>query len=143
MKKVREVGGKTLNGRLIVFREKHGDRIFRVETDEKLWAVALKVLKERDAEDYWYEEPEVPEKPTSLLLTNEQIATLSEGARDVVKQDQEQYERNLREHRTNMARYQRLRQAIDLGDGRLALRVLGERKDYEYEGWDFEYLDEV
>lgn len=40
--------------KIIVFKEKHGNRYFDASTDEKVQAVALKIFNERLKEGYWY-----------------------------------------------------------------------------------------
>ena len=128
--------------RLIVFAEKHGRRFFLVDTAEKLSAVALKILRGRYREG-WFEEPEVPTKPAEMLLTVEQLALLSNDARKRAEGTKREYERELGVFTRETDAHRRLRRAIDSGDGELAVRVLAGRKEYEYEGWDFEYLESV
>jgi hypothetical protein len=43
---------------VLVSKEKHGDYYYPAGTDEELAASALQILTERDAEGYWYHDPD-------------------------------------------------------------------------------------
>ena len=40
--------------KIMVFREKHGNRFFTFSTEEEKWLIACHVAKERLAEGWWY-----------------------------------------------------------------------------------------
>lgn len=133
---------KASSRRLMVFQEKHGIRIFRANTNELAGLVALKVLRERD-EQRRFDPPEEPPKPLELVLTDDQIAKLPEHRQRGIPNVQRNYERELHNYNREAKAYERLRRAIDENHGGLALQVLGERLNYEYEYWSFEELEEA
>src|SRR5712691_5287667 len=97
---------KDLKNRIIIFREKHGERIFLVETEEKLRAVALKIVTERYNEGYWYENPEAPEKPAAMLLTAEQLDVLSgTSVRRAAEDEIQKYKNRLKNYERDSANY--------------------------------------
>jgi hypothetical protein len=64
--------------KLLVFKEKHGERYFYIPDDKTLFAAALKVLTQRHGDGYWFY---APEKPLALDFTAEQVAALPENLR--------------------------------------------------------------
>ncbi len=128
--------------RIIIFKEKHGNRYFDASTEEKLHIAALKVLKER-FESGWYYEPEEPQG------VEEEITGLRTSL-EVVKDSylREQIERKLKHVEGQMPSYleykrewETIQKALEENDGNLAYWVLQQRIDCEYEEYDFEWLE--
>ena len=120
---------------LLVFGEKYGDNYFLLRQVEELFAVALKVLSERFSQG-WYCEPKFNNKDFKLL-SDDIIKSLSVKMRDEYLNDKERHERDIREFNEMKKQYSLIKKAIKDKDGELALELLSERKDYEYERFEF------
>lgn len=156
--------------RILVFREKHSRRYFDASTDELTAQACVKILRERMKDGYWYyREYEKAEKPLSaddksiLMLTDEQLEVLPEAMKNEIVQKRSRIQRSqqvyLRQKQLEdswFAAAEKLtegtvEEAAKLttegleGWGRrvqpLAIAVLDARRDYEYESFDFENLE--
>lgn len=133
-------------GRLIVFREKHGKRYFAAFDEPMLHKVALKMLKERFHEGYIddpgplekYHGCEKPYEPTGA-----EIEALPEQLQAAAKATRRRYRERRATWQDEHERYVQALKALRDNDGTVAFEVLQERQDYEYEGYTFEYLEEV
>jgi len=133
-----------LTGRILVFDEKHGRRFFLADTEEKLHAAALKIVKERK-EEGWYYDPaeEERDKPESMTMTDEQVEALPvpSGVKRNIRVERENYRQAVKRWERDKANYALIVKAVNENDGKTAFEILKIRDDYEYEGWSFEYLE--
>jgi hypothetical protein len=58
---------------VLVTREKHGDYYYSASTDEELAKSALQILTERDAEGYWYQDPDKSDEESEKWRSDELI----------------------------------------------------------------------
>ncbi len=128
---------------LLVFREKHGNRYFLVPTIKELYAAALKVITERFEEEWFYEPDPIEITPSDDLTKAdlERIAKYSYGEEFV--KAYKSYTEQKAEYDRDLAEYRRLEQAVKDEDGRMAWAILQERKDWEYENYSLESLEDV
>jgi len=126
---------------VLVFNEKHGERYFHVPNDETLFAVALHVLTERNAEGYWYYKPEPKEKPEAPDVTEEQIATLPKSLQPAAAQKLREYKRALRDYQDSVEDYESIEKALRDKDGRVAWECIRDRGDHE--GYSLERYEKI
>jgi hypothetical protein len=126
--------------RILVAKEKYGDRYFDVTTDEQLDKVALFLLKSRFDEGYWYPEPNPPEAldfsasdiekaPASMQAEMKKVLATHRDVVIIYDDEKEDYDNIVK--------------ALDTNDGKLAMRILRNRDGYEYEGCQIEECEEV
>ena len=121
--------------RVVIFQEKHGNRYFFVD-DRGLAAVFLRVFQDRDKEGYWYnvDLPEPLSKPEPLpeSVTDPDMQAL--------------YAKKLKAHKRRLRDIEEAREDVDLynrakgGDAQAAMRFMEIHGDYQYEGYDIEWL---
>lgn len=125
---------------VLVAEEKHCTRYLRAGNLQELEASALKLLKERFDEGYWYYEPK--KEPTAPAISKEAAEKLPEGnVKKLALQEIRQYERALAENADARDFWTQLKKALDEKDGKLAYKLLHARRDYEYENVEFETLE--
>jgi hypothetical protein len=125
--------------KLLVFKEKHGQRYFYVHNDKALFKAALKILTERAKEGYWYYKPEEP--PKAPDFTKEQIATLPESMRADATKKLQQYTDACRRYDAEVEDYNEIQEALKTKNGKLAWQCLRNRSDGEYEGCSLERIE--
>ena len=125
--------------RVLVFREKYGNRYFLIKSKEDFEKAALKVVKDRINYGFIYE-PEALD--TSNLVSEETLNKLIETVpkdsslyKDIKKNISKQ-KQDMEINKEELAQYNRAKLAVDSNSGKIALGVIRERSDYEYEGWD-------
>lgn len=133
--------------RILVFEEKHGRRYFAATTEDEVHAVALMILAERISEGY-FEDPEEPEmfETQAHLLTDEQIFALpSKALRTHAKALAKQALHDMRQYHCELEECRRARQAVFTLNGAQAWAILcdRDRRNFEYEGFEFEFLESV
>ena len=137
---------KTKKQRIIVFDEKHGDRYFDASTAAKLQAVALKILTERLKSGYWYFKPEPfkedPEKEIEKLTKDSEQITDS-FLRNAAEERIGRLHKGLDAYKRDTRMWEEIQKAVKEKDGNLAYQLLNSRRNYEYEGFDLEYLENV
>lgn len=128
--------------RILIAKEKHGDKVYDVSTIELLDAACLEILAER-LFNQWYWRPDEKEKPAEVM-SEEEIAALPEGqiratAARLAKhwKDQQAWDADARKW------YDRVKELVQEKESpRVTLRgeewpesylSLRERSDYEYE----------
>lgn len=124
--------------RLLVFREKHGNLYFYVDNDDKLFASALKVLTERFKDGYWYYKPELEEKPEVPDFNEERVAAMPQSLQPDAYRKLREYNDACLEYDAEAMEYDQIVKAVETKDGRLAYKVLRDRKHAEYEGFSLE-----
>lgn len=145
--KRRERRQQKQKGRIIVLKEKHGTRYFLADTEKKLAEAALSILKERMTGDYrmicspgkasdWYRAEDI--------LTDAAIAALpTESVRSQARREKDQALGSKRAYEAEGEQYHQARRALRAKDGDAALEVLQDRSACEYEGFRFEYLENI
>ena len=125
--------------KLLILREKHGNRNFLVKDDEDLFRISLSIVRGRQKQGWWYGTTPGA-KPSGPGFTDKDVEKLPPALRaDATKK--------LRYHRSEIASWERSAQmfmditkALDSKDGRLAWQVLQDRRDHEYEGFSLDAL---
>lgn len=129
--------------RIIVFKEKHGNRYFDAATDEKLHAAALKVLRDRFNIGWYYPPASLKEDPMAKIAELEEALKVLKDS-DLIKQTKKKIEQTKREimsRKEQVLEWLTIQKALEESNGKLAYQVLNFRRDYEYEEFDFEYLE--
>ncbi len=121
---------------ILVFEEKNGKRYFYVANDKALFAAALKVLRDRNRDGYWWSKPG---KPTAPDITEEQIPNLPKSLHDTAKEALAEYKEELRDYERDVA----IQKAIREKDGKMAWRLLYARRHAEYETVELEPCETV
>lgn len=123
-------------GRILVFREKHGNRYFLAETKEQVYDACLKILKERAWMFAEPKEPELEDEHQDMVFEPGSIFEKTQV--DIIKRNQNK----ILAYNETMNQYKLVRFAVDQNNGRIAWRVINDRYD-EYERYDFEHLENV
>lgn len=126
--------------KLLVAHEKHGDRYFLLTSEKDLFKVALKLVKERVEQGYFYKQEE-PEKPTTeqgWIDSHPSIAVRQAARREWLRYKEKlSYANDMNEaHLLSSA-------AIATGNGEMAVEALKLHRDYEYEGYTVEPFERV
>lgn len=160
LKKMEEVGTKlplflfrkvyldpAVADRILVFRDKHAHEYAEAMTPESTLASFLRVLKRRFGDDgYWFKAREElallrkqpPKKPETL---EEKIDDLPKELQEAARRVWATYKSQLRDHENALHQFELMVKALDENDGESALMAMHMRRDYEYEGFDFAYLE--
>jgi len=125
---------------VLVFEEKNGKRHFYIENDEALFATALKVLRERNKDGYWWYKPKAPE---ALDITEEQIPNLPKSLQDKATEALKEYKEALRAFERDDREYQAIQKAIREKNGQMAWQLLYARRKAEYEAVEIETCEKV
>lgn len=94
---------------IMIFKEKHAERYFVVNSKEDQHKVALKILRERYNEGYWYPTVEYIEKDREsaverlnkkydqniITLTEDEVEGLPESLQVAARQEREKYNKSL------------------------------------------------
>jgi hypothetical protein len=125
---------------LISKNEKHETVYYLATTREQLVRVFVAMLKRNYDSNYYYS----PDKPRLVdAMFPEQAAALPPEYR---KLEEAKIARNKREseiYAEDLEKWATIKKALKDEDGELAFQILHDRKDAEYEGWDFERLEDV
>jgi hypothetical protein len=125
--------------RLLVFKEKHGERNFYIPDDATLFKAALKVLTDRFKEGYWYYKPEDP--PKAPDFTKEQVASMPESMRADATKKLMKHAEAMRYYVREVEDYNDAVKAVNTKDGRLAWQSLRNSSGGEYQGCSLERLE--
>jgi hypothetical protein len=125
--------------RIIIFKEKHGDRYFDASTPELLHKACLKIFKERLAEG-WYEGYAYPElqKPT---MTIQESLTHDKKIQAVVEDQWREYNNVLRGINKQAQEKAYIEKVVAEDSGEKAHKFLNHRSHYEYESYEIENLE--
>ena len=126
--------------RILVAKEKYGDRFFDITTNEQLDKVALFILRSRFDEGCWYPKPHPPKTldfsksdiekaPASIQAEMKKVLATHRDVVIIYDDEKEDYDNIVK--------------ALDTNDGKLAMRILRNRDGYEYEGCQIEECEEV
>jgi hypothetical protein len=145
---------------IIIFKEKHSDRYYIAETPEQKAKAFLKVLRERNAQGYWYHEPTEPVVTLSdydrafTELSDEEVANLPEAIKAEAVQSRSRATRRQigvqAEYKRDKFWWDQLQELLALPEDEAVTKVAGARQgvafslaedlldahaDYEYEGY--------
>ena len=136
--------------RIIVVREKHGDRYFKADTLEAACQAALHLLRERygPGGDYGHVDDFIAEfeedQITKPDIEKDQISSIqSETLRKQAEEMWETYERRKSQNDEYLRMMKHVQKARVENDQIRALYAFWLLRDGEYEGWDFEYLEKI
>lgn len=143
---------------IVTFREKYVGSSYLVRGMSGMHKLALEKLEERvdigylssepyewtKDRDYWRDERMTLEEAEQLAcMTDEELAAVPGPVYASVEKRRKQAKTWLREHAEANAQTMRVAEALRTKNGEVALEILQERQDYEYEGWDYEPAGEV
>lgn len=143
-------------GTILILREKHAHRHFRADTLEKFCAAALFVLRERWGPDgYWgkaskmakeyegyieaLEKPEVEVEQFKTMLPR---GLHNSGIIRELEARWKKYHHQTAEYMLEVTMYRRIAEAVKKRDGFEAAQIILDRGDHEYEGYEFERLED-
>lgn len=125
---------------LVVQKDKYNTYFYLANNREELLKVFLNMLENNWKSEYYYK-PNPPKLKDQL--TEEQIVVLPEKYQKTERAIVAENARVDTEYALELEQYMRIKKALDTRDGELAFQVLSDRKDYEYEVWRFETLEEL
>lgn len=153
--------------KIVIFKEKHGDRYFDATDEKELNKVFLLMLRERKAMGYYYEpDPDYPvEWEEAMKVPDDTLNTLPEGIRDQIFRLRKAYKRLERETRIDREWFRLANEllampkaeaenhvhtwTVNLSTGPkkkeklMATFLMDCRKDGEYEGFEIIELETV
>ncbi len=135
---MRAAGHRKWDPTVLVFKEKHGSLAYVARDWEERDRAALHVLTRRFREEYWYHDPS-KEKVYSPVpsLTKDQVEGLPMGPVKAAAQlEWRNYESELRRREADITQYKAIQAAVSDKDGIAAWRLIQDRREYEYEGYD-------
>jgi hypothetical protein len=124
-------------GKILIFREKHGDRTFSTPTRQDECAACLHIFNERYKEGYWYESVKEAQKSLDKLVAPDipkaQTETMQdEGLRNTILERWDKYYRNLRYLEKGLENAKECELIYNNQDGVLARHfILGRQGKYE------------
>ena len=142
MKKSKEPRPIITTPMIWIVREKSYDRYFYVATDEDLFKAALKVLTERFRAKFWYPKPSEEERPSPPEI-EEQLTTLPKALRAHAETLVRDYDTAMLDYQRRVDTYKAIKYAVTHKDGRAALRALGVRSYYEYDGCKLQPVEKI
>ena len=125
--------------KIIIFKEKHGDKIYFISTKEDLYNVSLYVLKERLENGYISDWGECPLDNIDFNLDD--IDALPKSLQDEAMKKLKYHNEKINSYEHNNKIYDLTLKAINENDGKLAYKVLNYRIDYNYE--EFEIVEPI
>ncbi len=134
-----------LNKDMLVFHEKHGDRYFDASTPELIFKACLKILTERN-KDNWYRISEVSDSFTGLRTEDIEALPDTDKFKEMKKDAIKKYYNYLNSYICNLTdvHFQReVDYAIKNKDGLFAYELCEQRGAGEYEGMEFETFEKV
>lgn len=118
--------------KILVFKEKHGDRYMKASTPEEVQESCLKVLRDR-MEARLYCSPQAPQKPIYSKEEAEDI--LQEDYRKMALDSWRSYEKELKHYEAYKIWFDLATKEIKNPNG-LASGLITRRDNYEYEGFE-------
>ena len=125
-----------MSNAIIVFHQKHTDRFFPANTSAEIEAACLKIVKEMAP---YYATPQIPRLDQVPQLTE----TWNDArAQATVAKTTLESRRKMQWYRETLDDYNLLLQAIDGNDGKAARQLIENRSNGEYEGFEYETMEE-
>ena len=131
---------KPMKSRIVVFREKHGDRYFDASTEKKYEAACIKIVKERQL-DGWYSayKPGYPE-----ILTKKDADKLPPSYRKTAIDQLKYFETRMHEYMRDKEIARLAKRVIDnMAASGEAIYIIEARQEYQYEEFKFEVLEKA
>lgn len=127
---------------LLIFNQKDVNRYFSVPTLSHLYLAAIKIFKERVNEGYWYDFDNIKEpiKPDTSEEDLQKIKNIQ--LKNFTIASWTTYHDELKYYQSNIKEKQLYDLAIKDKKGDIVLKFLSGRKDYEYEGFEIESVEE-
>lgn len=123
---------------LLVLKGKDEAQYYLLANVEALHAAALEILRKRATGPYpWIAKPD--DQPYGLEdgeLTPDQIADLPPAFQKTAKDIVFRNTRRRQEHNDHIAEWAEVQRALAENDGAAAFRILEDRRDHEYEGFE-------
>ena len=133
--------------RIFVFKEKHGDRYFLADTPERIQEFCFDLLKERHEDEDWdspeanIEAEHIGEKPK---CPRDQVGVLpTKGLREQYSKKWAVWDKQFMAREARIAFWKRVRLCLDTQDKKLAVKLIFELRDAEYEGFEIENLENL
>ena len=126
--------------RVLILKEKHGSWYFDVSTNDLLHKACLKVVIQRNNED-WYCDLS-GEEPIPPKTTLEDVKHLDPSHAELVKESWKQYKQDKRVYNNNKLMRTLLKQSL-IGNDESAYKFLCHRADGEYEDFKIATLDSI
>ena len=131
---------KVIQPTIVVVEEKHGNRYFIANTQQELFDISLKLVKERFEAGYFGEKTSLPLAPE---YTRAEAEALKPGIRSAVLKTITKWENDVLEIKNDNEMFERAERAIAKKDGKEALMILADRSDYQYENVTLEIPEDV
>lgn len=130
--------------RILIAKEKHGDRYFDASTEELRNKAAFHLLSERFKEGYWYEWMNKAKEPSKKdILSQEEIDKLPEPYKKQATAKLKQYTKDRIRWVQNKNHYDYLKKVVEEKLVNKAYSVLIYFADGEYEGIELIDLEET
>ncbi len=126
---------------ILVVKEKHGTFYYDASTKEALNVSALKILKERWEEGYWYYHPDELYSAEDMRIID--LNTVVDVLKKTAESHNRLAERERAQYNSYVRWYERAKHAVDNDDPTEAYRLLSERSDHEYESVRVERIQNV
>ena len=134
--------------KILIAKEKYGDRYFDASTNDALANSCLYLLKTRLEEGYWGYEPEKPD--STDILSMEEIATLPEKYRKEEEKNRKYYDAALAYYEDDLIWFNEVKKciaektlALNKRGLPIAYELLRRRSNCEYEGIELETVETV
>lgn len=133
--------------RIFVFKEKHGYHYFLADTPERIQDFCFDLLKQRHEDESWDtpeanieaepigEEPKCPKDKIESLPTVE--------LQELYRAEWAVWDMQFRAREGRIAFWKKVRQCLDTQDKKLAVNLIFELRDAEYERFEIEYLENL
>lgn len=131
---------------LLVFKEKHGSYHFLIRSIPELFEISLKILTER-FEEGWYNVGVIPtldelfQKAVGVGV--EAFDALPQGIKDNLKSKAEMARKDYAYYTEEAQFLESVEKAVNDRDGKAAFQLINDRRDYEYEGFEYEHFSNV
>jgi hypothetical protein len=120
--------------KVLVLKDKHENEYFLISNAAALWRAALEILEIR-LEQQYIRQPEPP-RPVEEV-PDDVIEKLPEAMRKKAISDKQANVGLAKRHAIYVDIWNNVQKALAEKDGVLAYQILSDRKDHEYEGFEF------
>lgn len=119
---------------IVVFKEKHGDRYFIINSPDDFKRICLSIVKERNGFG-WYSHLDSQKEPVMPSFSKEDISQLPQEFQSDASKTWSKYERDLRVYKDFQFLINLRNLALE-GDGVSAVKFVREMSENEYEGYE-------
>lgn len=134
---------------VLIAKEKYATRYFLLESKEDVFAVSLKLVRERWMDHYWYCKPDTIDEgelfKTYMGFSFEEFKHLPESLliKYEIARKLENFKRYYQKEVEADEYYENAKKAVDTNDGRLAWKVLQYFGEGEYQGFTIEPIEPI